>query len=205
MNWEARSNKIYPILPLIDTRLLNASEFLDSETEQRLIVVERGQYDTEKRTYEQLAQFGMPLFEREFDQDTVRYLVPAGTETLKSYMPKFIQNIEIDSFSNLEPRTNVPFYELGRLLGSMSINGIKYRLSESILEKIAIAPDFSGRYGMQNFLIPPLNFSFGRTGIMDLVHCLNEVRSLRLKKHEYEYLVESLGAGFVSRYGQISA
>ncbi len=96
MNWERQADKIYPITTLIDNRLMNASEFIDPESDQRIIVVERGQYDSENRVYELLKQYNMPLFERQFDQDTVTYFVPPGTETIKSFMPKFLQNLDLE-------------------------------------------------------------------------------------------------------------
>jgi hypothetical protein len=205
MNWERQADKIYPITTLIDNRLMNASEFIDPESDQRIIVVERGQYDSENRVYELLKQYNMPLFERQFDQDTVTYFVPPGTETIKSFMPKFLQNLDLESESNMDSGIYIPFFELGKLLGYMSARGVRFRSGENILEKIAISPDTEGRFGLQNYLIPPLNFTFGKESILDFAQILNEIKSLRLKKKQYEYLVESMGEGFVSQYGQISA
>lgn len=196
MNWEKDSSRIYPIRPLIDVRLLEASEFVDSETDQKYIVIERGQYDNEKRKYEEFKSLGLPVFDMRYDQDMIRYFIPAGTETMKSYMPKVIESINSELESTNRSEIYVPFYELGKLLGKMSSYRIGFS-NYSVLEKIAITPDLSGRFGLQNFLIPPLDFKFQSKQYIDIDRTLAEIRGYHLKKEDHNYLVESLMTGFV--------
>jgi hypothetical protein len=205
MDWENNWEKISPISPLIDTRLLNASEFIDSQTNKKMIVVERGQYDSELRAYEELKRRGFPLFDKDYDQDTITYYIPPGTETIKSYIPKIIENIEKEYAPNGSSELFLPFYELGKLLRHMSDYGVKFQRGSNILEKIAISPDYSGRYGLQNFLIPPLNVSFGPKNFTDLDNCFSELRGLRLRRVDHDYLVNSLMSGFMDQYGQASS
>jgi hypothetical protein len=199
MNNEAPRLRIYPINPLVKNRSADVSEFVDPQTGEKVIIVERGEYDDELMAYTALKNSNLPVFESAFDADCVRYHVPRGTETIRNYMPKISEHLQKEMINEREADLFMPFVELGKLLGKLQENNIRFDSRDNILDKIALAPDFSGRYGLQNFLIPPYDFTIKPDDYGNLDHCLSELRGLRLHKAEHQHLVNSLMVGFLQQ------